>query len=172
MGAVLLIPFIFIRFVLLFWLDKGAVSRAAHFAPMVGKERIALWIYQISNIAIIVYLFFVSIKPSPKLVFASGIALYALGSVLLIASVVYFAKSPEGGIIKRGVYNISRNPMYLAYFLFFIGCALLVQSLVLLVLTLIFQVSAHWIILSEERWCRENFGGEYEEYAKKVRRYI
>ena len=62
--------------------------------------------------------------------------------------------------------------MYVAYFICFLGMALLTQSLILLVVVVIFQISAHWIILAEERWCIDKFGVIYEEYMKNVRRYI
>ena len=62
--------------------------------------------------------------------------------------------------------------MYVSYFACFSGMALLTQSWIMLIIVIIFQISAHWIILSEERWCLENFGKSYENYMKKVRRYI
>lgn len=62
--------------------------------------------------------------------------------------------------------------MYLSYFLCFLGCALLSRSLILLGVVLLFQVSAHWVILAEERWCREQFGDAYRAYQKEVRRYL
>lgn len=46
------------------------------------------------------------------------------------------------------------------------------QSLVLLAIVLVFQITAHWIIRSEERWCIKQFGAEYIQYMEKVRRYI
>lgn len=49
---------------------------------------------------------------------------------------------------------------------------LLTQSRILLGVVLIFQISAHWIILAEERWCIEKFGTVYKQYMKSVRRYI
>ena len=58
MGFLLLMPFFLIRFGLLALLDKGAVARAAHFAPLLKKEKPAYWIYQITNAAIFLYLFF------------------------------------------------------------------------------------------------------------------
>jgi len=76
------------------------------------------------------------------------------------------------GINLNGLYRVSRNPMYIAYFIYFLGCALLTHSLILLALLIGFQVSAHWIILSEERWCIKKFGEEYIKYMNKVRRYI
>lgn len=39
MGFLLLLPFLFIRFGLLALLGKGAVARAAYFAPLIGKEK-------------------------------------------------------------------------------------------------------------------------------------
>ena len=62
--------------------------------------------------------------------------------------------------------------MYVAYFVFFLGCALLVQSVPLLLFLAAFQLSAHWIILAEERWCLEKFGPEYRLYCARVRRYL
>lgn len=62
--------------------------------------------------------------------------------------------------------------MYVAYFICFVGMALLTRSFPLLGLVLIFQISAHWIILAEERWCLEQFGAAYEQYRKRVRRYL
>ena len=43
---------------------------------------------------------------------------------------------------------------------------------VLLALVLVFQGSAHWIILAEERWCQETFGEAYRQYRGRVRRYL
>jgi len=75
-------------------------------------------------------------------------------------------------MIIKGLYRVSRHPTYVAYFIYFSGCVLLTNSLVLFILLIVFQVSAHWIILSEERWCVKEFGQEYIEHMKKARRYF
>lgn len=62
--------------------------------------------------------------------------------------------------------------MYVAYFICFSGMALLTRLWVLFGLVLIFQISAHWIILAEERECIQKFGDSYEKYMREVRRYI
>ena len=95
-----------------------------------------------------------------------------LGIVLCAISIMFFAFPNAEGLNINGIYQFSRNPMYVAYFICFIGMSLLTQSLILLGIVIIFQVSAHWIILSEERWCIKRFGKSYEEYMKKVHRYI
>jgi protein-S-isoprenylcysteine O-methyltransferase Ste14 len=165
------IPLILIRFILLGLLDKEALKRAAFFAPLIGKEKVAYYIYQISNIMIFVYLCFLKITTDSHW-FYLGMVIYVLGVLICLVSVLNFSKPTENGINLKGLYRISRNPMYVAYFIYFLGCVLLTQSLILLVILLVFQISAHWIIQSEERWCINKFGEEYINYMKKVRRYI
>ena len=172
MGFFLLIPFFLIRFTLLSILNKEAVKRAAYFAPLLNKEKTAYYIYQISNILIIIYLFFLKVKTTPERLFFLGIFIYALGSVLLIISVINFAYPSQNGINQNGIYKISRNPMYLSYFIFFIGCVFITQSLLLLIFVILFIITSHVIIISEERWCINEFGKEYLDYMKKVRRYF
>ena len=171
-GALLLLPFFVIRFGLLALLNKSAIPRAAHFAPLQGCEKGAYVVYQISNLAIFISLFFLRTITQPPLLFCAGVTVLAAGIILLLVSVVCFATPAEGGINKNGAYRVSRNPMYLAYFFYFVGCTLLTQSLLLLGLTMLFQISAHWIILAEERWCSQTFGAEYLAYKKAVRRYF
>jgi protein-S-isoprenylcysteine O-methyltransferase Ste14 len=170
-GFLLLIPFILIRFGLLSILNREGLKRAAFFAPLIGKEKAAYGFYQISNILIFVYPFFLKITTAPYWFYA-GLATYGSGVLLCLASVSNFAKPAENGINLKGLYKISRNPMYVAYFIYFLGCVLLTQSLPLLAILVVFQISAHWIILSEERWCINKFGEEYKNYMKEVRRYI
>lgn len=168
----LLIPFICIRFLLLARLNEGAIKRAAHFAPLVGNERIAYWIYQLSTLGILVYLFFLSYQTSQTLLYYLSSFVYLMGMLMLLLSTVSFAYPSYEGLNKKGIYRISRNPMYVSYSFYFIGCALLTQSLGLFLLTVIFHISQHWIILAEERWCAQTFGEEYSEYLIEVRRYV
>ena len=170
-GFLLLIPLILIRFGLLGMLSKEGLKRAASFAPLIGKEKIAYWFYQISNVLIFVYLFFLKVTTDSPW-FYTGLVTYGLGVFLCVASVLNFAKPEENGINLKGLYRISRNPMYMAYFIYYLGCVLLTRSLLLLAILMAFQVSSHWIILSEERWCIKKFGEEYKDYMNRVRRYI
>ncbi|TGA98444.1 isoprenylcysteine carboxylmethyltransferase family protein [Sporolactobacillus shoreae] len=172
MNAILLaIPIILIRFGLLYTLNKEALKRAAFFPPLTGGEKIAYWFYQLANILIFLYLFFLKIRvDSPW--FSAGMIIYSLGIIFCIVSISNFAKPEKNGINLKGLYQVSRNPMYIGYFIYFLGCVLLTHSLILLTLLVIFQVSAHWIVLSEERWCVQEFGEEYINYMNKVRRYL
>lgn len=168
----LLIPFLLIRFVLLSIINKGAIKRASHFPPMFGSEIFACWIYQVSNIVIFVFLFFLTVIIDFSWLFYIGLIIYILGLILCAISIINFASPSNEGFSYNGLYRFSRNPMYVSYLIYFVGCALLTQSLVLCGIILIFQIASHWIILSEEEWCIEKFGKEYKQYMKKVSRYI
>ena len=171
-GFLLLIPFFLIRFGIMFMLNKGAIRRAAHFPPMAGNEMLTYWVYQFSNVAIFAWIFFGAIKVAFSWPFYIGLGFYLVGLILCAVSVLNFAAPSSEGFNCNGLYRYSRNPMYVSYFIFFVGCALLTQSLVLCGMVLIFQLSAHWIIIAEERWCVETFGKEYRQYMKEVRRYV
>ncbi len=171
-GALLLVPFFLLRLGLLAALDREAVGRAAHFAPLLPGERWAYWVYQLANTGILLDILFLKVETAPPGLFWAGAVLYAGGMGLLAASVAAFAAPAAGGFCRRGVYRFSRNPMYLAYFLIFAGCAALGRSPLLLGLTAVFQVAAHWLIRAEERWCAQRFGEVYGEYAGRVRRYF
>lgn len=171
-GFYLLFPFLAVRFGLLSIINKRAIQRAGYFAPIQGREKIAYYIYQVANIGLFLYLLVVTVKIDFSLYFYLGLVCYFLGIILCAISIVCFASPDAEGLNINGIYQFSRNPMYIAYFICFIGMSLLTQSLLLFGIVIIFQVSAHWIILSEERWCIEKFGKSYNEYMKKVRRYI
>ena len=155
MAAVLLIPFLSLRFGVLSMLDSSALRRAAHFPPFRGPEKPAYWLYQLSSAALLLGPFFASVHTAPAPLFWSGAALYAFGLLLLLLSVIGFAA-----------------PMYVSYFFVFLGCVLLTQSLPLLAALLVFQLTAHTVIRAEERWCRQTFGAAYERYCGSVRRYL
>lgn len=172
MGLLLIIPFFFIRFFLLSFFSQNALLRAAYFAPLNKNEYIAYYIYQISNVFLFIYMLFLNVNIDFSWQFYTGLFIYIFGILLLTISIVQFALAEDEGLNTKGIYRLSRNPMYISYFVYFIGCVLLTQSFLLLLIVMIFQISAHWIILSEERWCVQQFQERYIEYMKEVRRYI
>lgn len=170
-GFILLLPVMLVRYALLYALNKSAFQKAAFFPPVIGGEKTAFFIYQTSTVMIFIYMFFLKADSNSHWFFI-GLITYCLGVLLCALSTIHYARPSENGINQNGLYRFSRNPMYIAYFVAFLGCAMLTASYVLLALIIAFQISAHWIILSEERWCKEKFGDAYIQYMKKVRRYI
>ncbi len=169
---ILMLPFFAVRLLLLPWLSRDAARRAAESAPVYGGEKFASTIYQLSSVAIFIYPFFMRAELAFSWQFWVGAVCYVLGLALCVASVVAYAHPDGKGFVSGGVYRFSRNPMYEGYFLVFIGVSALAKSPLLLSLTVMYQIAAHWVIKSEERWCEHQFGEAYTEYMKKVRRYI
>ena len=127
--------------------------------------------YEITTLVLLIYLFFSEIKLNTVLNYV-GLIVYIIGMILYIQSIIDFSKPQESGMNKNGLYKYSRNPMYVAFFIYFLGCSLLINSFFHLIILIILQISVHFLILSEERWCIKEFGEEYKEYMKKVRRYV
>ena len=145
-----------------------ALKRAAHFPETVGVERAFYGLYQLSSLALFVVPFFLAVNTVSRL-FIPGVFVYALGVILLTAATVDFSKPQPTGFRKTGTYRFSRNPMYVGYALYFLGCVLLTASWALFAAFFLFQLSTHVMVLAEERWCLKEFGEEYREYIKKVR---
>jgi protein-S-isoprenylcysteine O-methyltransferase Ste14 len=172
MGLVLLIPFLLIRFGLLALLDGGAAVRAAHYPPQFQANRAAYAVYQLSTAVIFLVSPFLPVRWTLDGLFYLGAAVYVGGIVLLTAAMFCFASPGEDGMNRAGLYRFSRNPMYVAYFVYFMGCVLLTCSPVLFGAAAAFQISGHWLILGEEAWCIQQFGQAYVQYMREVRRYF
>ena len=170
-AAFLLLPFLLIRFLLLGLCNRQALASAAFFAPLAGAEKAAYWVYQLATLLLFVGPFFLTVQTGGGW-FVPGLAVLGVGAALCAAAVVDFAKPTENGFHQNGLYRFSRNPMYVGYFFYFLGCVLLTRSPLLLAALVAFQVAAHWIILSEERWCAAQFGQQYAAYKAQVRRYF
>ena len=97
-GVLLFLPFFVVRFLLLLVLNPGALARAAYFAPMQGREKAAYYIYQICNIAMFIYLFFLIIRPGDSWQFYYRIDLLYSGALLMYGGNGGFLFSGRDGI--------------------------------------------------------------------------
>ena len=76
-------------------------------------------------------------------------------------------------IIVSGPYRFSRNPMYVAWTLIYVGIAILVNSWWLFILLPVILVFTHYIVVRrEEQRLEQVFGEEYRQYRDNVRRYL
>jgi protein-S-isoprenylcysteine O-methyltransferase Ste14 len=170
-GLILIAPVLLARFLLLSLISSEAVKRAAFFPPVKGIERPAYLLNIVTTLMLLVIPFFLEINVHGIEGFA-GMILFGAGLILYSVSIIQFAGPDENGINMKGLYRISRNPMYIAFFIYFLGCCLMTRSWLLFIVLVIFQATVHFMILSEERWCIGRFGDNYKKYTKKVRRYI
>jgi len=75
-------------------------------------------------------------------------------------------------LITNGLFKISRNPVYMCFLIFFAGLFLIHRNIVIAVAVVLFSLAIHRQILREEKFLASHYGAEYEEYRRKVRRYL
>jgi len=76
-------------------------------------------------------------------------------------------------IIEEGPYRLSRNPLYVGLLALYLGLALLTATFWGLVLFPVAVLLVLWgAILPEERYLHERFGAPYDEYRRRVRRWL
>jgi protein-S-isoprenylcysteine O-methyltransferase Ste14 len=80
---------------------------------------------------------------------------------------------PADRLVTFGLYNTTRNPMYLGAMIAFLGLALLTGNVWRFVaLPMLFYGLSLLAILPEEAYLRRRFGAEFDLYASKVRRWF
>jgi protein-S-isoprenylcysteine O-methyltransferase Ste14 len=109
-----------------------------------------------------------------------GVLFCLLGLILLAWSLISFGRSFRVGIdtenpdklITSGIFTHTRNPIYVAFAFILIGQFLILPNWILLV----YMLAGFWLfnrqILREEAYLKVHYGQEYEEYSRRVRRYL
>ena len=119
----------------------------------------------------IVYSFFLPIELS-TVWFYAGLLIYLLGVVIGTIAVYDFFTTALDKLVTKGVYRISRNPMYLGMFLIYIGTGIACVSLLFLLLTMMFVILSHILVITEERFCLKTYGKDYRNYLNRTPRWI
>ncbi len=111
----------------------------------------------------------------------AGACLAGVGATIFIISVITMRDSWRAGVpeeketelVTNGVYKISRNPAFLGFDFVYVGVLLMFFNVPLLIATIAAGVMLHLQIVNvEEDFLCSQFGDEYLEYKKKVRRYF
>ncbi len=82
-------------------------------------------------------------------------------------------RKPTRRIVTSGIFQLSRNPIYLGMIVLTFGIALMAGSAWLLLLTPVFAAVLHYgVIAREESYLEGKFGADYLRYKARVRRWI
>ena len=80
---------------------------------------------------------------------------------------------PTTAIVTTGPFRFSRNPLYIALNLMYVGLALLTNAgWVLALIVPVLLVMHYGVIRREERYLEAKFGDAYRSYRAHVRRYL
>ena len=111
-------------------------------------------------------------------------ALFWIGCVLLIiAGIIYVLSiaafvNAKKGLTTIGIYQVSRNPMYVVMLLIFIAFTLMawqaapIMGIITAFITLLNVFVIHWMVLGEERFLAKKYGDAYHKYMNKTPRYV
>jgi len=119
----------------------------------------------------IVYSFFLPLKLG-TIWFYVGLPICLMALVLGIMAGVAFATAPLHEPINKGVYRISRHPMYFGGFLEYVGIGIACASWIFLLCAVVWIVSWHIGVSEEERFLIEKYGNAYQEYINRTPRWI
>ena len=75
-------------------------------------------------------------------------------------------------LVTKGLFSISRNPIFLGILIANIGLFLVIPNAFTLLIISLSTISINTQIRLEEEFLKQEFGNYYLEYAKKVRRWI
>jgi len=129
------------------------------------------------------YLFPLSLStllPRPVSI-GGGLALIMVGLIIIVKTRIQFRQAsqptdpghPTTQLITTGPFSWSRNPLYLAGGIIFLGLAALLNSLWMLIVFIPFLTAVHYIlIVPEENYLEGKFEELYNQYARSVRRWI
>lgn len=110
-----------------------------------------------------------------------GIALIGIGITIAIGCVDLFRQkettikpfSQSSYLLTEGLYQYSRNPIYLGMILTLVGLWMFLGNLApVLVIPIFALIIQERFIKIEEQMLEEKFGTQYQEYQQKVRRWL
>jgi len=82
------------------------------------------------------------------------------------------SRTDKGRLLTEGIYARTRNPRYLEFVAFSFAYVAFANYAGTWVLCALILPAIHLVVLLEERELRERFGAEFEDYCRRVPRYI
>lgn len=110
-----------------------------------------------------------------------GKALIGIGILLVIYATINFSKHETSEncnasvttLITSGAFRLSRNPVYVGFFIIFLGLSLEWNNVWLLIVAVPLIVAIYQIVIvKEEAYLERKFGAEYSRYKSSVRRWL
>lgn len=119
------------------------------------------------------------LPPLPRLYLAA--VLFVAAIAIFVWAIGLFRRAgtpappwvPSTTLVTHGIYNRTRNPMYVGFTLAYVAIALGFGGPITLALLLPLVIILHYgVVLREERYLTGLFGEPYRDYTRRVRRYV
>jgi protein-S-isoprenylcysteine O-methyltransferase Ste14 len=165
----------------LFWIPVHCVPRffrrlgvLTYILPLITWLPVALVVFELRDVLLG---YRTALPPVVQvigfLVFALGAALQVWTLLLLTLPVIMgmpeVSRAAPGRLVSSGPFAVVRHPTYLSHTLMLLGVFLWTEVTALAVVTAIDALVVNAMVIPlEERELLERFGGEYEEYRRRV----
>lgn len=111
-----------------------------------------------------------------------GVVVMVAGGAVVLETTARFALqgrgtpapwAPPERFVERGLYRFVRSPMYLGVLLLVVGQGLLLGRWILYAWAVAaWLIFTGFLVLYEEPQLRERFGASYDDYRRRVRRWV
>jgi protein-S-isoprenylcysteine O-methyltransferase Ste14 len=157
---------------------------------IIGRPPIPVFFFILAKMLVVVNLTFLvmkglNINVTPVFVLAEFVDLIALAFLIVGTVILYMAtfrlnkdlvfglSSSESHTLQTtGIFSISRHPFYLGFiFILFSSCLFNPHYINILAFAGAWIIH-HFIMIKEEQFLVSQYGEEYRQYKKRVRRYV
>ena len=103
-----------------------------------------------------------------------GVALFASGTRNFSRAATPIPTNlPARVLVTTGIHGRTRNPIYLGFFLMYVGAGIAAHSPWILALTLPIAIAVRYgVVAREEAYLERRFGAAYSTYKARVRRWV
>ena len=168
---IFMIWLIVLSFLPSFIIKEKKVSERLNTSPSMRFEKILNITGTALLIISFIYSIFLPIRFS-TIWFYIGLLIFLFGFIFLLTVLHTWRESKPDKPFTTGPYRYSRHPAYFSFLLIYGSISIMSLSLLFLIITIIFAIIYLMFMPTEERYCLETYGKEYQVYMKRTPRWI
>jgi protein-S-isoprenylcysteine O-methyltransferase Ste14 len=150
---------------------RATVARESGDFQLTKKEKRILNAIPLTLIVSFVYAVFLPLQLVTTWLYV-GLLVYLFGMILTAVAILNFASASKNELITKGLYRITRNPVYVGMLLMQMGIVVACTSWFYLLLTAVLLILLNAILSAEERYCLDTYGDAYKKYMDRTPRWI
>ena len=151
---------------------KKSNDRATESIPLNRTEKIAtLSTHAVLYPLTIIYSIFLPLKIGTVWLYI-GLPIFTLALVMTIITYINYANTPLDKPVTRGIYRISRHPIYLTGCVLYIGIGVACASWIMMLCGILWWGMWSVAVPTEERFLLWKYGDSYREYMNRTPRWI
>jgi protein-S-isoprenylcysteine O-methyltransferase Ste14 len=152
--------------------EKKRTKRLRQFVLFKKTEKVlALSTHAVIMPVVFIYSIFLPLKTGTPWL-PAGLPVLAVALVISVAAIFNVGATPDDEPATRGVYRVSRHPIYLSGFLMYLGTGICCASWPVLFGAVLWIVFWHIAVPTEEEFLIERYGDSYRKYMSRTPRWI